>query len=243
MMRKLRCVVEVGHAIEALVERREDVDGAFALERYQERVIRVEHTSAVNHDIKDAGRKVFGFVRKEPDFAVVEPTPHPRNGGSQVRRCRLPLRGTPTEDGQSLEHEDVDKNDAVPVAFESRREINGTLVLRIVGVEQSNDDVGVENDLSHRRVRQCRLLRRPARHEPRRLQHGSCATMQRHEVFADALPARRQPPLRGVRSRRDSQGRALDRRALRVRVERPRRKDGPISASENQLRAPQDSNL
>lgn len=164
-------------------------------------------------------------------------------GGSQVRRCRLPLRGTPTEDGQSLEHEDVDKNDAVPVALESRREINGTLVLRIVGVEQSNDDVGVENDLSHRRVRQCRLLRRPARHQPRRLQHGSCATMQRHEVFADALPARRQPPLRGVRSRRDSQGRALDRRALRVRVERPRRKDGPISASENQLRAPQDSNL
>ncbi|HEY6078436.1 MAG TPA: hypothetical protein VIW29_06515, partial [Polyangiaceae bacterium] len=154
-----------------------------------------------------------------------------------VFRC-----GTPTENGQRLEHEEVDKNDAVLFALESRREINGTLVQRIVGVEQRNDDVGVENDLSHRRVRQCRLLRRPARHEPRRLLHGSSATMQRHEVFADALPAQRQQPLRGVRSRRDSQGRVLDRRALRVRVERPRTKDTPDSASENQLCAPVDSN-
>jgi hypothetical protein len=91
MMRKLRRVVELGDAIEALVERREDVDGAFALERYQESIIRVEHTLAVSHDIKDAGRKVSGFVRKEPTSPLsnqlrILATAAARSGGV-VFRC------------------------------------------------------------------------------------------------------------------------------------------------------------
>jgi hypothetical protein len=56
----------------------------------------------------------------------------------------------------------------MPFVLEPRHEVYGALMQRIIGVEQSNDNVGVENDLSHRTVRRCRLRHRLVRRERRR---------------------------------------------------------------------------
>lgn len=107
---------------------------------------------------------------------------------------------------------------------------------RIVGVQQSNDDVGIENDLSHRRVRWCRLRHQLARRARRRPRHVSSATTQPRAASAGALRALQPQPPHAARSRRDLRARAPSHHALRVLVERPRTKDCPISSSENQLR-------
>jgi hypothetical protein len=243
MMPELRRVVEVGNDLESLVKRREHVDGAFALKRYQERIIRIQRALAIRHDVENTGCEMLGLLSQESHFTAIEPAPHSCNRRGQIGWCRLSLRSTPTKDGQGLEHEEGDENNAVRLSLQPRREIDGALMQRIVRVEQGNDDVGVENNLSHRRVRRCRLLRPPACREPRRLLHGSTATMRQRAASSGALRARPRQRLHAARFRRDWRARAPSHRALQVRVERPRRKDTAISASENQLRAPQDSNL
>jgi hypothetical protein len=64
-------------------------------------------------------------VGQKLHFTVVEPTPHSCDSHNQIRRCRLPLRSAPTKDGQCLEDNEIDENDAVALgggrAARSRR--------------------------------------------------------------------------------------------------------------------------
>lgn len=168
MKPELRRVVEVGDALEALVKRGEPVDGAFALKRYQKRIIRVQRASAIRDDVENAGHEVFGLLSKESNFPVVKPAPHSCDRYSQIRWCCLSLHGTSAKHRQRLKNQEVDEDNAVPFVLESRCEVYSALVQRVIGVEQSDDNVGVENDVSHRRVRRCRLPHLLARRERRR---------------------------------------------------------------------------
>ncbi len=104
------------------------------------------------------------------DASVVMPAPDLVRYAAQVRLLRAPLLGSPTDHRHGLGNKNVEDQRQVAISLQLGEKRFGARVVDIRLVEKAHDDVGVEDNLSHRRVPVC-LRRRHRRSSRARAPH------------------------------------------------------------------------